>query len=63
MYAPQVLESWRRILANIKPRAFKVGLQDVRVYAADAQGYVTCVELIDTDDSKGRWVLEGVGRA
>jgi hypothetical protein len=50
----QVMESWRAILKNVRPNAFKVSLEDVRVYAGDTSGFVTCVEVIDADDSVGR---------
>ena len=49
-----VMESWRTILAGVRPRAFRIELEDVRVYATDAHGYVTCVEVVDADDSAGR---------
>jgi translation initiation factor 2A len=50
----QVMESWRKVLKNVRPRAFQIQLQDVRIYATETYGYVTCVEVIDADDSKGR---------
>jgi hypothetical protein len=53
----QVLESWRSILSGVRPRAFKLGVEDVRAWAAsDTMGFVTCIEVIDADDSMGRWV-------
>jgi translation initiation factor 2A len=48
------MESWRKVLKNVRPRAFQIQLEDVRIYATDTFGYVTCVEVIDADDSKGR---------
>ncbi|PNW80054.1 hypothetical protein CHLRE_08g375950v5 [Chlamydomonas reinhardtii] len=50
----QVMDSWRAIMRNVRPGAFKVVLEDVRVYAREDFGYVTCVEIIDADDSAGR---------
>lgn len=50
----QVLESWQSILRHIKPRAFKISLEDVRVHATETFGYVTCVEVMKGDDSTGR---------
>ncbi len=50
----KVLESWRSILAGVRPRAFRIDLDDVRVWANDNSGFVTCVEVIDADDSMGR---------
>lgn len=50
----QVLESWKNILRNVRPNAFKVILEDVRVWAGEEVGFVTCTEVIDADDSTGR---------
>ncbi|KAG1673080.1 hypothetical protein FOA52_013149 [Chlamydomonas sp. UWO 241] len=49
-----VMESWRTILAGVRPRAFRIDLEDVRVFAGQGVGYVTCVEIVDADDSAGR---------
>lgn len=49
-----VMESWRSILAGVRPRAFRIDLEDVRVFATDNSGFVTCVEIVDADDSAGR---------
>eukprot|EP00955_Chlamydomonas_euryale_P033678 349608-Chlamydomonas_euryale.AAC.9 len=62
-----VMESWKSILAGVRPRAFRIELQDVRVFAADGMGFVTCVEVVDADDSAGRalrvlaWRWAGAG--
>lgn len=47
-----------QVLKNVRPRAFRLSLEDVRVFAPSAEGvaYVTCVEVIDADDSQGRCV-------
>ena len=50
------MDSWRAILQGVRPRAFRISVEDVRVAAGDASGFVTCVEVVETDDSKGRWV-------
>eukprot|EP00197_Chlamydomonas_leiostraca_P011393 CAMPEP_0202867756 /NCGR_PEP_ID=MMETSP1391-20130828/9606_1 /ASSEMBLY_ACC=CAM_ASM_000867 /TAXON_ID=1034604 /ORGANISM="Chlamydomonas leiostraca, Strain SAG 11-49" /LENGTH=211 /DNA_ID=CAMNT_0049547819 /DNA_START=20 /DNA_END=655 /DNA_ORIENTATION=+ len=55
-----VMDSWKAVLKNIRPRAFRISLEDVRVYASDGQGYVTCVEVMDADDSKGRIVATNI---
>lgn len=47
----QVLESWRLILRGGK---MSITLEDVRVYAGDTLAYVTCVEVMDAGDSRGR---------
>lgn len=53
----QVLESWASILRGVRPNAFKITLEDVRVFAlSETTGLVTCVEVVEADDSKGRWV-------
>jgi translation initiation factor 2A len=51
---PQVMASWRTVLQGVRPRAFKIELEDVRIWANETTGFVTCVEVIDTDDSEGR---------
>ncbi|GIL79642.1 hypothetical protein Vretimale_12340 [Volvox reticuliferus] len=56
----QVMDSWRAILRNVRPGAFKVKLEDVRVFAQEDMGFVTCVEIIDADDSEGRIVATNV---
>ena len=33
-----------------------ISLEDVRVYAGDTVAYVTCVEVMDAGDSRGRCV-------
>jgi hypothetical protein len=51
----QVIESWRAVLRGVRPNAFKLKLEDVRVFAlSDSHGLVTCVEVIEADDSTGR---------
>lgn len=55
----QVLESWAAILRGVRPNAFKITLEDVRVCAlSETTGLVTCVEVVEADDSKGRWVRQ-----
>ena len=49
-----VMESWKTILAGVRPRAFRIELEDVRIQATDTYGFVTCVEVVDADDSAGR---------
>ena len=56
----QVMESWASILRGVRPNAFKITLEDVRVFAlSETTGLVTCVEVVEADDSKGRWVGAG----
>jgi hypothetical protein len=58
----QVLESWAAILRGVRPNAFKISLEDVRVFAlSKTTGLVTCVEVVEADDSKGRWVRQRAG--
>jgi hypothetical protein len=50
------MESWGSILRGVRPNAFKISLEDVRVFAlSETTGLVTCVEVVEADDSKGRW--------
>lgn len=46
-----VLESWKLVLGGSR---LKITLEDVRIYANETDGYVTCVEIVEADDSKGR---------
>ncbi|EIE18660.1 hypothetical protein COCSUDRAFT_59969 [Coccomyxa subellipsoidea C-169] len=46
-----VMESWRVILRGAP---MTISLEDVRVYAGDAAAYVTCIEVMDAGDSRGR---------
>jgi hypothetical protein len=55
-----VLESWRAILRGVRPRAFRISVEDVRVFASDSSGWVTCVEVVEADDSQGRTVATNV---
>eukprot|EP00775_Hariotina_reticulata_P003420 gene3420-3693_t len=42
-----VMESWATILKGIRPNAFKISVEDVRVFAlSDTHGLVTCVEIL-----------------
>lgn len=53
----QVLESWRFVLRGGR---LKINLEDVRIFATDTTGYVTCVEVVDADDAKGRILATNV---
>ena len=46
----QVLESWRVILRG----DFEIRLENVRVHATEDTGYVTCVEVMNAGNAKGR---------
>ena len=48
--ALQVLESWRVVLRG----DFQIKLEDVRVHATQDTGYVTCVEVMNAGNAKGR---------
>ncbi len=47
----QVLESWRVILRGMP---MDISLEDVRVCARDGAAFVTCVEIMEAGDSRGR---------
>jgi translation initiation factor 2A len=49
-----VMESWKTLLAGVRPRAFRIELEDVRIHATESYGFVTCVEIVDADESAGR---------
>lgn len=49
-----VMESWRLILKQVLPRQFQIKLLDLRVFAHDSMGFVTCVEIVNDDDQTGR---------
>ena len=49
------MEGWRLMLAN-SDGYMRFQLEDVRVYAGDEQAFVTCVEVIDAADTRGRCV-------
>lgn len=48
--ASQVLESWRMVLRG----EFQIKLENVRVHATQDTGYVTCVEVMNAGNAKGR---------
>lgn len=48
------MASWAQILRGVRPNAFKISVEEVRVFASGDHGFVTCVEVIDADDSGGR---------
>ena len=48
----QVLESWRLISRG--SRGIKISLEDVRIYAGDTDAFLTCVEVIDAANERGR---------
>jgi len=47
----QVMESWEVVLKTV---GFDISVRDVRVYATDTMGFVTCVEIMEGDDRRGR---------
>ena len=53
----KVLESWRAVLIGVRPGAFKLDVEECRVFARGDHGVVTCMEVIDNDDSIGRCVV------
>lgn len=52
-----VLQSWRVILGAGRVR---VALEDVRVAAGEEQAFVTCVEVVEADESTGRVLATNV---
>eukprot|EP00887_Chlorella_sp_A99_P002915 scaffold6.g2915.t1 len=52
-----VMEGWKLLLGTGRMR---IKLQDVRVYASDTDGFVTCVEVLEAAESRGRIVATNV---
>lgn len=52
-----VLESWSLILRGHR---VKIQLEDVRIFTTDETALVTCTEIVDGGDSKGRIVATNV---
>lgn len=50
----QVLESWRLVLRGLP---MEITLEDVRVCARDGAAFVTCTEVMEAGDSRGRYAL------
>lgn len=48
------MDSWKAILRSVRPGAFKIQIDDVRIWAGETSGFVTCTEAIDADDQDGR---------
>lgn len=46
-----VMESWKMILGTGRLR---ITLEDVRVYASDSHAFVTCVEVTESGEGRGR---------
>lgn len=52
-----VMASWKIILSSGR---MNIRLEDVRIYTTDTEGYVTLVEVVDTEDSQGRIVATNI---
>jgi len=48
-----VMESWKLMLGT-SDGYMRFELEDVRVFAGDTEAVVTCVEVIDASDTRGR---------
>mmetsp|Transcript_27717 Transcript_27717/g.49490 ORF Transcript_27717/g.49490 Transcript_27717/m.49490 type:complete len:209 (-) Transcript_27717:282-908(-) len=53
----EVMESWNIVLSGAN---FDILLKDVRVHASENQGWVTCLEVMDGEDSRGRLIATNV---
>ena len=49
----QVLESWQLVLRG---QPMDINVEDVRVYARDGAAFVTCTEVMEAGNSRGRCV-------
>lgn len=47
------MESWRVILRGVP---MSISLEDVRIFVSDSMAFVTCIEVMDAGDSRGRCV-------
>jgi len=52
-----VLESWKLVLGTGR---MSISTQDVRIFATESEGFVTCVEVLDAGDSQGKVVATNV---
>lgn len=52
-----VLDSWKLVLGSGR---MKITLEDVRVFATEHTGFVTCIEVVDAGDSTGRIMATNV---
>jgi len=55
-----VIESWGLVLSGISRGNFVIRLEDVRVYAGEQEGFVTCVEVVSSGGDEGRLVATNV---
>ncbi|EFN58975.1 hypothetical protein CHLNCDRAFT_137591 [Chlorella variabilis] len=46
-----VMESWKAILGSARMR---IEVEDVRIFASDSQAFVTCLELTESGQNRGR---------
>lgn len=49
----QVMEGWRLLLPGMG-NAARLDIQDVRIHTWDRSAFVTCVEIIEQGDARGR---------
>ncbi|BDA49821.1 probable f-box protein SKIP8 at C-terminar half [Coccomyxa sp. Obi] len=52
-----VMESWRMILRGAP---MSISLEDVRIFVSDSMAFVTCIEVMDAGDSRGRTAATNV---
>ncbi|KAI3433936.1 hypothetical protein D9Q98_003738 [Chlorella vulgaris] len=46
-----VMEGWKAILGSSR---MKIEIEDVRIFASDTQAFVTCLEITESGESRGR---------
>lgn len=49
----QVMAGWQMLLPKMG-KATRLDIQDVRIHTWDRSAFVTCVELIESGDARGR---------
>ena len=55
-----VLESWSMVMNGLRKGLLEINLENKMTYATDTNAYVTCVEVIDAGDSRGRMVATNI---
>jgi ketosteroid isomerase-like protein len=54
------MAGWQVILKSARPGTVKIEVSDVRTAVSAGQAFVTCLELLDSQDNRGRIVATNV---
>lgn len=55
-----VLTGWELVLKSASPGTLRIQVSDVRTAVSREQAFVTCLELVETDASRGRVVATNI---